>query len=149
MKYPAQRAAAGDHRAEESGRHERDVWKAYHQLQTYKDEIADLLVFNEALVVSDGMNARVGSPHGDAGVVHAVARRSRTRTTSPALEFELEKVVRGFFRPDLFLDYLRYFVLFEQDGDALIKKIAGYHQFHGSAGGGACDGDCGFFAGFP
>ncbi len=49
----------------------------------------------------------------------------------PALEFELEKVVRGFFRPDLFLDYIRYFVLFEADGDALIKKIAGYHQFHG------------------
>lgn len=38
-------------------------------------------------------------------------------------------VVRGFFRPDLFLDYLRYFVLFEADGDALIKTIAGYHQF--------------------
>jgi type I restriction enzyme, R subunit len=38
-----------------------DVWKAYGQLQTYKDEIADLLVFNEALVVSDGMKARVGS----------------------------------------------------------------------------------------
>ena len=39
--------------------------------------------------------------------------------------------MKGFFRPDLFLDYLRYFVLFEADGDALIKKIAGYHQFHG------------------
>ena len=26
---------------------------------------------------------------------------------------------------------MRYFVLFEDDGDALIKKIAGYHQFHG------------------
>lgn len=49
----------------------------------------------------------------------------------PAVEFELEKVVRGFFRPDLFLDYIRYFVIFEQDGDTLIKKIAGYHQFHG------------------
>jgi len=42
------------------------------------------------------------------------------------LEFELEKVVRGFFRRDLFLDYVRYFILFEQDGDTLIKKIAGY-----------------------
>lgn len=38
-----------------------DVWKAFSQLQTYKEEISDLLVFNEALVVSDGMNARVGS----------------------------------------------------------------------------------------
>ena len=34
-------------------------------------------------------------------------------------------------RDPLFLDYMRYFVLFEDDGDALIKKIAGYHQFHG------------------
>ena len=49
----------------------------------------------------------------------------------PQVEFELEKVVRGFFRPDLFLHYVRYFILFEQDGDGLIKKIAGYHQFHG------------------
>jgi type I restriction enzyme R subunit len=107
-----------------------DVWKAYQQIQTYKEEIADLLVFNEALVVSDGLNARVGSltatpewflPWRTIGNEH----------DRPVLEFELEKVVRGFFRPDLFLDYIRYFVLFEQVGDALIKKIAGYHQFHG------------------
>jgi type I restriction enzyme R subunit len=36
----------------------------------------------------------------------------------------------GIFKPDLFLDYIRYFILFEQDGDNIIKKIAGYHQFH-------------------
>ncbi len=30
----------------------------------------------------------------------------------------------------MFLDYIHYFVLFEQDGDNTIKKIAGYHQFH-------------------
>ena len=107
-----------------------DIWKAYQQLQTYKEEIADLLVFNEALVVSDGMDARVGS-------LTATPewflpwRTIANENDKLALEFELEKVVRGFFRPDLFLDYVRYFVLFEQDGDALIKKIAGYHQFHG------------------
>ena len=38
-----------------------DIWDAYGQLQTYKDEIADLFVFNEALVVSDGLNARIGA----------------------------------------------------------------------------------------
>ena len=36
-----------------------DVWKAFDQLQTYQAKISDLQVFNEALVVSDGMNARV------------------------------------------------------------------------------------------
>lgn len=107
-----------------------DIWQAYDQVRTYKDEIEDLLVFNEALVISDGTNARVGS-------LTATPewflpwRAIADENDRPVLEFELEKVVRGFFRPDLFLDYLRYFILFEQDGGALIKKIAGYHQFHG------------------
>lgn len=48
----------------------------------------------------------------------------------PRLQFELETLVRGFFAPELFLDYLRHFMLFEQDGDGVGKKIAGYHQFH-------------------
>ena len=38
-----------------------DIWDAYNQLQAYKDEIPDLFVFNEALVVSDGVTARLGS----------------------------------------------------------------------------------------
>ena len=107
-----------------------DVWEAYAQIQTYKDEIEDLFVFNEAIVVSDGVNARIGS------LTASKEWFMPWRTIGgpkdqPAVEFELEKVVRGFFRPDLFLDYVRYFVLFEQDGDAVTKKIAGYHQFHG------------------
>ena len=37
--------------------------------------------------------------------------------------------MRGVLAPVYFLDYLRYFVLFEDDG-GIVKKIAGYHQFH-------------------
>src|SRR5690554_6837822 len=48
----------------------------------------------------------------------------------PLFEWQLETMVRGFFDRELFLDYLRYFVIFETDSDRLIKKIAGYHQFH-------------------
>jgi type I restriction enzyme R subunit len=42
---------------------------------------------------------------------------------------ELQTLVRGALAPAYLLDYLRYFVLFEDDG-RLVKKIAGYHQFH-------------------
>ena len=107
-----------------------DVWKAFSQLQTYKEEISDLLVFNEALVVSDGMNARVGSLTASEEWFMPW-RTISNENDKPQVEFELEKIVRGFFRPDLFLDYVRYFILFEEDGGKLIKKIAGYHQFHG------------------
>jgi type I restriction enzyme R subunit len=42
---------------------------------------------------------------------------------------ELETLVRGLFQRDLLLEYLRHFVLFEDD-ETLVKKVAGYHQFH-------------------
>jgi len=106
-----------------------DIWSAYQQLQTYKDEVTDLFTFNEALVVSDGLNARIGS---------LTANKERflpwrtieNEDDKPLFEYRLETLVQGFFKPELFLDYIHYFILFEQDGDALIKKIAGYHQFH-------------------
>ncbi|AKB36162.1 Type I restriction-modification system, restriction subunit R [Methanosarcina siciliae C2J] len=106
-----------------------DIWNAYNQLQTYKEEIEDLFVFNEALVISDGINARVGSL--TASIEWFMPWRTiRNEGDQPLLEFELEKVVRGFFALDLLLDYLRHFILFEPAGDTLVKKIAGYHQFH-------------------
>ncbi|MBR9728007.1 type I restriction endonuclease subunit R [Shewanella intestini] len=106
-----------------------DIWNAFNQLQTYKDEISDLFVFNEALIVSDGWTARVGS---------LTANKERflpwktvaTEDDRPLLDFQLETMIRGFFKQDLLLDYIRYFVLFETDNDNIIKKIAGYHQFH-------------------
>jgi type I restriction enzyme R subunit len=106
-----------------------DIWSAFNQLDTYKTEIPDLFVFNEALVISDGLHARVGSLTSDRERF-LPWRTIRNENDRPLLEFELEKVVRGFFAPELLLDYLRYFVLFEQGDDGLIKKIAGYHQFH-------------------
>ncbi len=106
-----------------------DIWSAYQQLQTYKEEISDLFIFNAALVISDGLHARVGS---------LTANKERFlpwRTVAheadqPLFEYRLETLVKGFFKPELFLDYLHYFILFEQDDGQLIKKIAGYHQFH-------------------
>lgn len=107
-----------------------DIWSAYHQLRTYQDEIPDLFAANAALVISDGVHARVGAL-GAPRERFLPWRTLRDQDDRPLLEFELEKVVRGFFAPDLFLEYLRDFILFEQADGRLTKKIAGYHQFHG------------------
>src|SRR5436309_350326 len=37
------------------------IWSAWNQLQTYQQQIPSLFVFNELLVMSDGLNARLGS----------------------------------------------------------------------------------------
>lgn len=106
-----------------------DIWDAFNQLQTYKDEIGDLFIFNEALVVSDGYTARVGSLTANQER-YLPWRTIKHEYDKPLLEWQLETVVRGFFDRELLLDYIRYFVLFETDGEQIIKKLAGYHQFH-------------------
>lgn len=106
-----------------------DIWKAYDQLQTYKEQIPDVFQYNELLVISDGSEARLGALSSDA------ERFMQWRTIDgvnldPLGQFnELETLVRGLLAPATLLDYLRFFVLFEDDG-GLVKKVAGYHQFH-------------------
>ncbi len=106
-----------------------DIWNAFQQIQTYKNEISDLFVFNEALVISDGFTARVGSLTADEERFMPW-RTIANENDKPKLEWELETVVKGFFNRKLLLDYIRFFVLFENSDARIIKKIAGYHQFH-------------------
>jgi type I restriction enzyme R subunit len=106
-----------------------DIWKAFDQIQTYKEQIADVFTYNELLVISDGTDARMGS-------LSANAERFMQWRTIDGVALdplgdlrELETMVRGVLAPAYLLDYLRFFVLFEDDGH-LVKKVAGYHQFH-------------------
>jgi type I restriction enzyme R subunit len=43
---------------------------------------------------------------------------------------ELQVVIEGLCMPRRFLDLLRDFIVFEDDGGRIVKKMAGYHQFH-------------------
>jgi len=105
------------------------IWKAYDQIQTYKVQIPDVFQYNEVLVVSDGSEALMGSLSSNAERFMAW-RTIDGVTLDPLGQFnELETLVRGVLAPAYLLDYLRYFVLFEDDG-GLVKKIAAYHQFH-------------------
>lgn len=107
-----------------------DIWVAFDQIQTYKEEISDLFVFNAATVISDGALARIGSLTADTErFMHW--RTIANEKDKPILSYELETMVKGFFNPTLLLEYLHDFILFEDDGSKIVKKIAGYHQFHG------------------
>ncbi|MFW3406303.1 type I restriction endonuclease subunit R [Aliarcobacter butzleri] len=106
-----------------------DIYKAYNQLQTYKDELEELFVYNEALVISDGINARVGSLTAT-DERFMFWRTVKDENDKPLLEYELETLIKGFFNKEYFLDYIQNFILFEDDSKKIIKKIAAYHQFH-------------------
>lgn len=105
-----------------------DIWAAFNQLQTYKEDVPDLFVFNEVLGISDYTLARIGSLSADQERFNAW-RTIDGEKLDPLGELQqLETAIRGMFRRDLLLEYLRHFILFEDDGN--VKKIAGYHQFH-------------------
>ena len=106
-----------------------NIWKAFDQIETYKEQIPDVFLYNEVLVISDGTDALMGSLSANAERFMAW-RTIDGVNIDPLGQFqELQTLVHGVLAPQYLLDYIRYFVLFEDDGQ-LVKKIAGYHQFH-------------------
>ncbi|OGB24094.1 MAG: DEAD/DEAH box helicase [Burkholderiales bacterium RIFCSPLOWO2_02_FULL_57_36] len=110
---------------------EATIWNAYAQLQTYKAEIASLLHYNAALVVSDGLQARMGSVTANQEWFKVWRTIDGQHDAAPQ-SLELEILIKGVFERQRFLDLLQHFIVFEEDPDSgtLHKIIAGYHQFH-------------------
>ena len=102
---------------------------AFNQLQTYKAQISSLFRTNVALVISDGIGARIGSltadrerfmpwrtiEGDDAGQGHGRAGDLARRASSKSAGF---------------LALLKDFIVFGETGSGLVKIMAGYHQFH-------------------
>jgi len=118
------------------------IWSAYSQLQTYKAEIPSLLAYNATLVVSDGLQARMGSLTAnqewfkvwreiDADFPPPSPQPSPSARGSKAT-LELQTLICGVFEKERFLNLLLHFIVFEENPDtgAIHKIIAGYHQFH-------------------
>jgi len=105
------------------------IWSAFQQLQTYQAEVPALFALNALLAISDGVEARVGTL--TAGREWFKPWRTIAgETLADAHLPELQVVIEGLCAPRRFLDLLRDFIVFEDDGGRLIKKMAGYHQFH-------------------
>ena len=109
---------------------EADIWTAWQQLQTYKAELPSLFSMNELLVVSDGTEARLGTL--TAGREWFKPWRTVSgEGLAEVTALELRVVIEGVCAPERLLPLLRDFIVFEDDGSGvLVKKMAGYHQFH-------------------
>src|SRR2546429_2596549 len=106
------------------------IWSAFRQIQTYKAQIPSLFTYNELLIISDGMEARVGSLTADTERFMPWRTIEGEELAPPSLH-QLQVVIEGLLEKRRLLDFLRYFVVFEDEGGGVLpKKIAGYHQFH-------------------
>ncbi len=105
------------------------IYDAWQQLQTYKERIPGLFALNELLIASDGTLARAGTL--TAGWEwfkpwRTVGGEELADAATPELQVMLEGVCAHFW----LLKLIRDCIVFEDDGGALAKKMAGYHQFH-------------------
>ena len=111
---------------------------AFKQLETYKSVIPSLFAFNSLLVISDGLEARVGS------LSSGFNRFSAWKTKDGKIEAsklvnQLEILICGMLNKRTLLDLIQYFTVFEKSGKEDLKtgmtmvqtekKIAYYHQY--------------------
>ena len=109
---------------------EATIWTAWQQLQTYQAELPTLFSMNGVLMVSDGLNARIGALGAGREWFKPWRTISGETLADPNLT-ELQVMLEGVCQPARFLALLRDFIVFDDDGSGkLVKKMAGYHQFH-------------------
>ena len=106
------------------------IWTAWQQLQTYKAELPTLFSMNAVLMVSDGVEARIGTLTAGREWFKPWRTIAGESLADPRLT-QLQVMLEGVCEPGRFLLLIRDFIVFEDDGSgALVKKMAGYHQFH-------------------
>lgn len=103
-----------------------DIWTAFNQFQTYKDQLPYLFRYNEILVISDGIGAR-------AGTISSEKERFMQWKTIDGEQprkglTEIEILLRGMCDQQRLLDIARNFIVFEKD-KITTKKLAAYHQY--------------------
>ena len=109
---------------------EATIWTAWQQLQTYKAELPSLFAMNAALMVSDGVEARIGTLTAGREWFKPWRTISGESLADPHLP-QLQVMLEGVCEHRRFLTLVRDFIVFEDDGSgSLVKKMAGYHQFH-------------------
>ena len=115
------------------------VKKAFDQLQTYKQTIPGLFCYNGLLVASDGLDAKAGSL--TAGWSRFMTWKTVDgKMEDPATTPQIETTIKGMLRPDVLVELVRHFTLFEESTStnpetgetriSRVKKIAAYHQYH-------------------
>ncbi|NLL51114.1 MAG: type I restriction endonuclease subunit R [Peptococcaceae bacterium] len=106
-----------------------EISDAYNQIQNNISTIPLLFTYNSFAVISDGVNARVGTITANEDWF-MVWRTIDGEELAPAGRPQLEVLIKGMFEKERLLDIIKNFILFQTDGKDTYKILAGYHQYH-------------------
>jgi type I restriction enzyme R subunit len=99
----------------------------WNQVQTYRMDIPSIFIPNLVTVLSDGMSAAMSSFSG--AFEHYAPWKTMDGREVVTNRSALEVLIKGVFDQTRFLDILKNFVVFSDEGKGLVKRVAKYHQY--------------------
>lgn len=113
------------------------LYRAYTQIQNYKNAIPSIFYYNALTIISDGIDARVSSL--TAPYSRYLAWKSPQKKENGVLP-ELQIMSEQMLKKDILLNLIRFNIVFEKDdikdektgilSIVTIKKVAAYHQYY-------------------
>ncbi|MBF0224222.1 MAG: type I restriction endonuclease subunit R [Desulfobacterales bacterium] len=113
------------------------IHSAFNQIQTYKQTISKLFIYNGFIVISDGLEAKAGT------ISSGFSRFMTWKSADDKLETtrlisQLETLIKRMLNKTILLDLIRHFIVFEKskkEDKGIItiqteKKLAAYHQYY-------------------
>lgn len=104
------------------------IHSAFNQLQTYKQTIPSLFIYNSLLIVSDGWDALYGSltaPKQFFVPWKSIDGKLVADEDIP----QMEVMVKGMLNKNVLPDLIRHYILFHQNKEQLTKIVPRYHQY--------------------
>lgn len=108
-------------------REETDSSQAYRQIRNYMKEIPSMFIYNAICVMSDLLISKVGTITSDETRYMEWKTKDGNYENNQYAQFDT--FVEGIFQKERFLDILKNFICFNNDGPNTFKILAGYHQY--------------------
>lgn len=103
------------------------IENAYNQIKNYQQDIKSLFFYNSFNVISDGVNAQVGTITAD--FTRYMTWKSKDGESPVELFNQVDTLLEGVFRKDRIIDLITNFIVFQETENKTIKIFAGYHQY--------------------
>lgn len=108
-------------------REEADSSQAYRQIRNYMKEIPSMFIYNAICVMSDLLVSKAGTITSDETRYMEWKTKDGNYENNQYAQFDT--FVEGIFQKERFLDILKNFICFNNDGPNTFKILAGYHQY--------------------
>ena len=108
-------------------REEVDIQNAYNQIKNYQLDVPKLFYYNAFNVITDGVNARIGTITSNFSRYMTWKSKDGEKPTKDVNQ--LETLLEGVLKKERLLDIITNFIVFQTKDDKTNKIIAGYHQY--------------------